>query len=89
MLVAKIMMGKEILEHEIMDEQIQKADQRSKGALSYPTTITYLCIEAGCTYIQGIYQYMQSKPLISLTHDREYTPREDKRMDNISQDAMK
>lgn len=33
MLVAQIMMGQEIIEHEIMVEQIRQAAQRSEGAL--------------------------------------------------------
>lgn len=54
--VAQIMIGKEIFEHEIMATQIRQDAQRSKGVLPYPIIITFLCVEEGSTYIQGIYK---------------------------------
>lgn len=79
LLVALITTGQEILKLEIMSKQIYQVAQRSEGALSYPKTITCLCIEAGHTYIQGIDKCMQYRPLISMTHSREeYNLKEEK-----------
>lgn len=61
-----------------------------KRAIPYLTIITYLCIKAGCTYIQEIDHCVQSISLIFMTHNREkYAPSEEKRPNNANYDALK
>lgn len=70
-LIACIMSRKEVFKHEIMDDQLKRAGQKSKGGIPYLTLITFLCmgsgfiyIQSGFTYIQGIYRCVVFRPLI-------------------------